>query len=438
LFGKPLVLFRLSAAVLLVGTYLHAHAQGASTQPPLTLTLQDALARARANSVQFQLALTEQGLAHQDKVQARAALLPSVNYNSAYIYTEGNGTPAGVFIANNGVHEYLSQGDVHQVVGLSQVADYRRTQALEAVARARAEIAARGLVVTVVQTYYGLIAAQHRYANVQQAALEAEKFLRLSQRLETGGEVAHADVIKAQIQNQDRQRDLREAELAMEKTRLDLAVLLFANFNENFTIVDDTQLAPPLQSFDEINRLAEVKNPELRAASASVQAAGFEVSAQRGALFPTLTLDYFYGIDANHFATRTDGIQNLGYSATATLSIPIWNWGANRSKVIQASLRKQQAQRELSLTQRKLLADIRSLYREAETARAELDLLKSSAELAAESLRLTILRYQSGEATVLEVVDAQNTLTTEQNAYSDAQLRYRLALANLQTLTGTM
>src|SRR5262249_27228606 len=133
---KTLALLRLLAAVLLVGTHLfYAHAQGASTQAPLTLTLQDALTRAKANNVQFQFALTERGLAHEDKVQARAALLPSVNYNSTYIYTEGNGTTTGVFINSNGVHEYLSQGEVHQVVGFSQVADYRRTRALEAVAR---------------------------------------------------------------------------------------------------------------------------------------------------------------------------------------------------------------------------------------------------------------------------------------------------------------
>src|ERR1700757_3573052 len=161
---------RLSAAVLLAVIFLSAHAQGPSTEPPLTLTLQDALTRAKTNSVQFQFALTEQGLARQDKVQARAALLPSVNYNASYLYTEGNGTSTAIFIAANGVHEYLSLGDVHQVVGLSQVADYRRSRALEAVARAKAEIAARGLVVTVVQSYYSFVAAQPRYAEVQEAA----------------------------------------------------------------------------------------------------------------------------------------------------------------------------------------------------------------------------------------------------------------------------
>ncbi|MGZ4855553.1 MAG: TolC family protein [Candidatus Angelobacter sp.] len=410
-----------------------------STQAPLTLTLQDALNRARSNSVQFQAALTDQSIAHEDKVQARAGLLPSVNYNNQFLYTEPNGAPAGVFVASNSVHEYLSQANVHQAIGFTNYADYRRARALEAVARARAEVAKRGLVVTVVQGYYGLIAVQRKYANVQQAASEAQQFLALSQKLENGGEVAHADVIKAQIQFNDRQRDLREVQLAMDKSRLELAVLLFPDFNLNFTLVDDVQLAPPLMSFEDFVKAAQSRNPDVRASTAGFQAAKFEVTSAQSAYFPTLTLDYFYGIDAPHFAAHEpDGTRNLGYSVAATLNIPIWNWGATRSKVVQANLRRKQAQRELTMAQRKLQADMREMYAEAEAARAELELLKSSADLAAESLRLIILRYQGGESTVLEVVDAQNTLTQARNAFSDGEVRARTAVANLQTLTGTM
>ncbi|MGB7553922.1 MAG: TolC family protein, partial [Candidatus Korobacteraceae bacterium] len=126
-------------------------------RPPvstISLTLADALARARANSAQFQAALTQLGLAREDRVQARAALLPGVDYNNGFIYTEGNGTPSGRFIANNGPHEYVSQGAVQQVVGLGQVADYRRTAAAQALARAKVEIAARGLTVTVARSFY--------------------------------------------------------------------------------------------------------------------------------------------------------------------------------------------------------------------------------------------------------------------------------------------
>ncbi|HEV2022131.1 MAG TPA: TolC family protein [Terriglobales bacterium] len=196
----------------------------------MTLTLEDALQRARVNSPQFHAAVTEAGIAHEQKVQGRAALLPSVTYSAQYFYTQGNGTPAGRFIANNGVHEYVSLGNAHQVVALAQFAEYRRASAAEALARARAEVAARGLVVTAVQSYYGLVVAQRKYATAQEAAGEAQRFLSISQALERGGEVAHSDVIKAQLQANDRQRDFQEAQLAMEKARLSLAVLLFPTF----------------------------------------------------------------------------------------------------------------------------------------------------------------------------------------------------------------
>src|SRR6202165_819540 len=131
-----------------------------STRAPLVLTLQDALARAKANDPQFRAALTALGIAHQDTVQSRAGLLPNVNYNMQFIYTQGNGTPTGRFLANNGVHEYLAQGNVHQALSPGMFAEYRKATAAEALARAKSEIATRGLVVTVAQGYYGSVVGQ--------------------------------------------------------------------------------------------------------------------------------------------------------------------------------------------------------------------------------------------------------------------------------------
>ena len=421
----------------------------ASSAAPLTITLQDALQRARLNDPQYRSALTDLGLAREDRVQARAGLLPGVNYNNSFIYTEGTGRlplncastvtgcPTSRFIANNGVHEYISQGDVHEAVSLTNVADYARSSALLAQARAKAEIAKRGLVVTVTQAYYGLVVSERKYANAQRAASEAEHFLGISQKLENGGEVAHADAIKAQIQAQQRQRDLREAGLDMQKSRLELAVLLFPDFNQDFTLVDDLQTPEPLPSYAEVEVAGKKNNPELRAALAALSAANREVTAAWGGFLPSLTIDYFYGIDANQFATRTDGVRNLGYSTIASLQIPIFSWGSDRSKVKQAELRRDQSRVELNFAQRQLISHLRQFYSEAEAARAEMESLASSAELAAESMRLTTLRYQAGESTVLEVVDAQNTLTQARNAYDDGQARFRVAVANLQTLTGT-
>ena len=448
-----LVLLASAPASFAQAQKLTADAQGSSPSPgssaPLTITFQDALQRARLNDPQFRSAITGLGLAREDRVQARAGLLPNLNYNNSFIYTQGTGSlplncattvpgcSTSRFIANNGVHEYISQADVHQAVSLTNVADYRRSSAALAQARAEAEVATRGLVVTVTQAYYGLVVAQHKYATAQRAAAEAARFLDISQRLERGGEVAHADVIKARIQSQEQHRALQEAQLDMERSRLDLAVLLFSDFNQDFTVVDDLQAPEPLPTFAEAEAAGKKNNPELRAALAAYEVANHEVKAAWGGLLPALSLDYFYGIDSNHFAIRTDGVRNLGYSTVATLLIPVFSWGSDRSKLKQAELRRDQAHVELTYAQRQLLSHLRQFYNEAETARSELKSLASSAEFAAESLRLTTMRYQAGESTVLEVVDAQNTATQARNAYDDGQSRYRVAVASLQTLTGT-
>jgi outer membrane protein TolC len=423
----------MAIGLLLTGIASGQQTASLAATPPLTITLQDALERARVTDPQYHAALTDLGLAREERVQGRAGLLPNVNYNNSFIYTQGTGQPPGCaltatcpasrYIANNGVHEYISQADAHEAVSLTNFADYRRSSAALAQAQAKAEIATRGLVVTVTQAYYGLVAAQHKYATAQRAATEAQGFLKISQELQNGGEVARADVVKATIQAQQRQRDLQEAELDMQHRRLDLAVLLFPDWNENFSVVDDLQTLEPLPAFPEVEVAAKKNNPELRAALAALEVANHQVTAAWGGLLPSLSLDYFYGIDSNQFAVRTDGVRNLGYSTVASLQIPIFSWGADRSK--------------LSHEQRQLLAHLRQFYVEASMARSEMESLASSAEMAADSLRLTNLRYQAGESTVLEVVDAQNTLTQARNAYDDGRVRYRVAVANLQTLTGS-
>src|SRR5438067_12218099 len=362
--------------------------QQASTAPPLTLTFQDALTRAKANAVDFLQARTEAGIAREERVQARAALLPAVNYNNEAIYTQPRNNDVGfVFVANNSVHEYVSQTNVHEELGFGNAFEYRRTQAAEALARARYEVAARGLVVSVAENYYGLVVAQRKFATAEMALREAQRFFTISQQLERGGETAHSDVVKAQLQVNDRNRLLQEANLALQKARLALAVLLFPDFNQNFTVIDDLALAQPLPAIEDVRTAATRNNPVLNAASASLQAAKATVIGARGGYLPTVSVDYWYGIDAPQFATHgPDHIRNLGYAAAATLNVPIWNWGATQSRIRQAQLRQQQAHVELSATQRQLLANIQSFYNEAQTARAERDLLRQNFDLASESL----------------------------------------------------
>ena len=183
--------------------------------------------------------------------------------------------------------------------------------------------------------------------------------------------------------------------------------------------------------------MAGRNNPDIQAAQATVRQEQFGVASARAAYFPTLSFDYFYGINANEYAIwNREHQRNLGSAAQGTLTIPVWNWGATQSKVRQGELRLRQARVDLSLAQRQLLANLNTFYLEAQSAGAQVESLRHSEDLSRESLRLTLLRYEAGEVTVLEVVDAQSTLAQARNAYADGLVRYRVALAGLQTLTG--
>jgi outer membrane protein TolC len=405
---------------------------------PLRLTLQDAMERAQKYSQQTLTANIAALLAREDTVQAKAALLPSVNGLSQYIYTQGNDTPSGIFVPNDGVHIYNDYASAHaDLFAPVKRAAYHRAMAAEAAARARADLAARGLIATVMQDYYAMAVAVRKLHNADLSVADAQSFLDITQKLEKGGEAAHSDTVKAQLELIARQREQQEAQLSLDKARIGFAVLLFPDYQTNYTVVDDLETLASLPVYSEAQTLAGKNSPDIRVAQATVQQQGYEIRSARAEMLPAISMDYFFGISANEFAIHNRAGDNLlGSVVQGQLTIPLWTWGAARSKVKQAEYKLQQAKNDLTYTQRNLLAELDAFYREAALARAQLASLRESVDLSRQSLDLILLRYRAGEATVLEVVDAQSGARDARNAMDDGLARYRVAIGNLQTLTG--
>jgi outer membrane protein TolC len=427
----------------------HAQSNGAAGDAtdagtPVVITLNEAIRRAQASEPAYAAAVAASRTAGLDKSIAVAGLLPNVaNFNEG-IYTEPNGlhAPDGAdlprFIANDGVREYFSQGVVNETLGLGPVAAVRHADALAAMARAEQEIARRGLVVAVTSLFYGSLAADHKLVVAGQAREEAGDFTKLTGQREQAREVAHADLLKAQLVEQQRDRDFEDAKVAAEKARLDLGVLLFADPRTAYTL-SAAETGTPLPSKEDVEQAAGRNNPELKSALAALAASNSDVLAAWGALLPNVGLNVTYGIDAPQFAANgPDGERNLGYSASVTVNVPVWDWLASEHKVKQSEIRRDAAQVALSATQRRLIAQLEEAYSEANAARDQLASLDESVADAAESLRLTKLRYTGGDALVLEVVDAENTFVSTENAREDGRVRYETARAKLETITGTM
>ena len=409
------------------------------TDQPVAISLDEAIKRAEANEPTYAAAAAESKAVGLDRWTARGSLLPSVVYHNQAVYTQSDrGQTAPRFIANNAAREYSSQAVVNETLGLGGIAGARRADAAAARAAAELEIARRGLVAAVTSLYYGAVATDNKLTIATRASGEASDFTLLTSRREQAREAAHADVVKAQLQQQQRERDLSDAKVAAEKSRLELGVLLFADPRTPYLLAAETGVTS-LATRAEVEEAAARNNPELKSALSALKMSDNDVLAARAAYLPDLGMNVTYGIDAPQFALNgPSGVRNLGYAASVTLDIPIWDWLSTQHKVKQSEIRREATRVALTATQSRLIASLNEAYAEATAARDQLASLDESVATAAESLRLTKLRYSEGEATVLEVVDAQSAFVGAENAREDGRVRNQAARADLQRLTGTM
>ncbi len=425
-------------------------APNASVQAgPIPITLDEAIRRAESNEPAYVSSLAESRGSTLGRSIARAGLLPSIGYHNQALYTQANGLenqagqgvgaqPSPRFIANNAVREYASQGVANETLGLGGWAAVRRADAEAAHSAAELEIARRGLVSAVTSLFYGVIAADEKVRVAEQARAEAAGFTDLTGKREQGRESAHADVVKAQLVEQQRDREAADARLAAEKARLELAVLLFPDPRTSFSL-QGSNGAPRIPTRDEVEQAAAKNNPEIKSALAAMGVSNADVQAARAAYLPDLGLNVTYGIDAPQFAfSGPDHVHNLGYSASVTLDLPVWDWLATEHKVKQSEIRRDASRVALTATQSRLIARLAEAYAEAAAALEQLASLEASVATAAESLRLTKLRYTGGEATVLEVVDAESAYVGAEIAMADGRVRFEAARADLESLTGTM
>ncbi|HET9086925.1 MAG TPA: TolC family protein [Acidobacteriaceae bacterium] len=418
-----------------------------ATTPPVSISLAQAQQRALKIEPSLLTAQAAYATSRYNRTIARSGLLPQATLIGSYLFTESNGTlhgatlpgPGPVFVANNQVHEYITQFEATENMSLAAISKYRATSAAQLQAEAEQDIAQRGLYLAVTQFYYSVLAADRKLKAAREAEQESQRFVDLTKKLEAAREVAHADVLKAELQLEQRQRDHSDAALTALQARESLGVLLFPDPATPYVLSDPLNSSMTLPDDAEIKRLANFKNPELQSATAGLQAANADVLASRAEYLPTFNFAYNYGIDAPQIQRIGPGGERyLGYSAFAGVNVPVWDWFATHSHVKQSEIRQHLAKANLTLAQRQLTANIDAASNEVKTASASFTSLLRSVDQAKESLHLSTLRYQAGEATVVEVVDAQNTYLTTETLAADGAVRYHVAVANLERLTGKL
>ena len=417
----------------------------ASPSPQLLnpLTLDEALRLANAQASQYQSAILNEQIAAEDVKQAQAAFLPKVSAPLGYIYTSpALGLPPGTprepsFIANNAVSEYEALANVagdFDIAGKLR-ATLAKNRALLAAAHAGTEVAKRALAQAVVEAYYGLALATAGRDAAEGNLAAAEEFERITALLLSGGEVAQVDLTRAQLQTLGRRDELQKARANEEVAAGSLRVLVGYDFARPINAADLTLTLPNETEYQLFKAEDVTRRPEFTQLDQQFRAAIQEIKIARADRLPSLSYSINGGFDTDSLSGPRLK-EHTGVSAAISLNIPIFDWGATRSRERQARLREQVAENERTIAERGFTQEFYAARAQAASAAARVTLAREGVTKAQDNLNASIARYRAGEAQIVEVTDAQTTLVTQRAALLQAIYDYRIALSKLKLATG--
>ncbi|HLL72159.1 MAG TPA: TolC family protein [Pyrinomonadaceae bacterium] len=402
-----------------------------------TLTVDEAVTLALANASVYQQSRLEEESAREDVRQARAAFLPQFSIPLGYIGT----TPSQVrapgepltfsFVSASAINETTAFLNATGPIDLSGKlrASLRRSRALLAATRAGTLMAKRELTLATVDAYYGLVLARQKRRLADETLALAEAFVNLALRRQARGEGEEADIHRIRSAAATRRDELEQARLAESAAMSLLRVLTGVDFVTHIGVARLMQDVPTVADFLSYTEEMVKLRPELDHLDAQQRAAREEARLARRELFPELTYSFNAGFDTADIRRLR---QYSGGSAIISLNIPLWNFGASRSRETQARLRARSLDLQREQTLQRLRQEFYDQRAAALSALARIKLAESAANSAQQNLNLIFVRYRQDEADITDVIDAQGNSALTRLAYYQAIADYRTARVRLE------
>ncbi len=462
---------------------LQAQARSASSTDTISLSLEQALLRSRGESQEVRLARSEIDLASAQVKAARAGALPqisgSINYTRTFdspFRTEGISIPDSMrFDPDNTLPledrvRYLEErvpsaglGGIGSLFGSlpfgqqnSYIAALSGSQPLYAGGRVGAalriadeykEAARHGLTEQLAEielqtrtSYLHALLAQELERIAAAAVVQAETFLSQEKLRESAGTSSELNVLRAEVSLANLQPQFVQAQNAALLATLDLKRLVDIPMSQPLRLT--TALVPPTQQ-----ELADVHvdASSLLSRRAAVQAGERQVAireqqvkiAQSGHL-PSVDLRVNYGrqlfpsriFDLGNQRWRTD------FTAVVGVSVPIFSGFRTQADVQQARVQLEQERLRLTQLRENVLLQYEQATSEKRQAASQVTARQRTVDQAQRVHDLTVLRYDQGLATQLEVSDARLSLLQARTNYAQALSDFYLAAAGVSRAMG--
>lgn len=290
------------------------------------------------------------------------------------------------------------------------------------------------LVQAVTTAYLKVLADQSNLDNAIAEENSAKVSLDQATQRDQAGVGIRLDVLRAQVEYQQRQQAHVSADAQLDKDGIQLNRVMGLPAGQQLDLTDDA----PFQelgnmNLEEARQTATTHRNDLLAIQQSIIVASREEKAIRYQRLPTLAVNGFYGI-----LGETTGSYHGVFTAEGSLKVPIFREAGQRGEQQSAEAQLQQLRDQEENLRGTIEAQVRTSMLDVETSTELVKVAQSNVSLAQQELVDARDRFVSGVTDNLEVVNAEAAVTGAQAQLVNALYQFNVAKVGLARSTGVL
>jgi outer membrane protein TolC len=403
------------------------------------LSLEEALKRGLAYNL-GSVGVTQTARQNSAQVRiARSALLPNINGNLSENVEQTDLAALGLRISSPfpgvriptiaGPFNYFAlQATLSQTLASLTAIDNYRAAKITARASQQSLEDARDLVALAVGgAYLQALTAQARLAAAQAQLNTANAVFHQSTEQHATGVLGRLNLDQSEVQTLTQQQQIITLRNDLAKQKINLARLTGLPPNPDYALTDTFPFSPaPVMTVSDALARAAQQRFDLKAAQSQVEAAAKALAAARAQRMPSLSVSGYYEVIGINPAES-----HGAFSVVGTLNVPIWQGGKISADIAQAQSVLAQRQAEFEDTQGQIEAEVREAFLDLEAAAGQVEVAQKNLQVAQETLEMTRARMEAGVINTVEVVQAQQTVSTAQLDLINSIFAHNLAKLTL-------
>ncbi|MGG8296238.1 TolC family outer membrane protein [Klebsiella sp. 141251] len=422
------------------------------SSPVHALGILDAYSLALEKDPTFQAAIKEKEAGDEARNIGRAGLLPkvSLNYQNAprnwqtqkYQTSDIFGNVSDV-TKRQQYRSYAGSVTLTQpLFDYEAYAKYKTGVAQSLMADEKYRSKYLDLAVRVISAYVSVAYAKDQIALAEAQKAAYKEQLALNDRLMSAGEGTVTDVAETQARYSLAEAQVIEARDLLDSAQRELEVIIgipLDQLDALQTLRQGKFQVSPLRytAFDDWQKLAMERNPQLASSRHGVDAARYDVERNRAGFMPQVQL---YASHSENDSS-SDNTVNQKYrtdSVGVQVSMPIYSGGGVAASTRQAAARYGQAKYELDAQVGSIMNDLRKQFNQCISSQAKLrayELAVKSATTQVEATRQSVL---AGQRVNVDVLNAEQQLYAAQRDLAEAKYTYIKAWITLLGDSGTL